>query len=120
MTVIDELLEQTPPPERAELERIRQFVHELCPEATEVKTYGMPGFKYKNKYLLSFAAFKDHMSLFPGAGPTDILKSKLDGYTLSKGTIQFTLDHSLSDELLRDIIHLCIDRIDAPGSRTGY
>lgn len=112
MTVIDDLLSGTNAPQKAELERIRQVVHQLCPGCEEVKTYGMPGFKYKDKYLLSFAAFKDHMSLFPGAEPVDVLKEQLKPYQLSKGTIQFTLDHSLPDDLLKQIILLCIKRIE--------
>lgn len=111
MTVIDDLLSGTDASQRVELERIRQMVHQLCPDCEEVKTYGMPGFKYKDKYLLSFAAFKDHMSLFPGAEPVDMLKEQLKSYQLSKGTIQFTLDHTLPDALLRQIISLCIERI---------
>ncbi len=110
MTVIDDLLAATDPPQRTELERIRRTVHEICPGAEEVKTYGMPGFKYKGKYLLSFAAFKDHMSLFPGAEPNAQLEDKLKEYKRSKGTIQFTLDNTLPDELLTEIIQLCKTR----------
>ena len=112
MTVIDDLLSGTDAPQKAKLERIRQMVHQLCPDCEEVKTYGMPGFKYKDKYLLSFAAFKDHMSLFPGAEPVDVLKEQLKPYQLSKGTIQFTLDQPLPDDLLKQIILLCIKRIE--------
>src|SRR5882672_11738724 len=100
MTVIDDYLNTISSPQKEELERIRAQVKQLAPEAEEVITYGMPGFKYKGKYLISFSAFKDHLSLFPGAGPIEELKDPLQAYTLSKGTIQFTLDHPLSDELL--------------------
>lgn len=88
------------------------MVHELCPDAEEVKTYGMPGFKYKGKYLLSFAAFKDHLSLFPGAEAPAQLEEKLTAYRRSKGTIQFTLEQPLPDDLLREIILLCKTRND--------
>lgn len=113
MTVIDDLLVKTEPAQRAELERIRQKVHEVCPGAEEVKTYGMPGFKYNDKYLLSFAAFKDHMSLFPGAEPNAQLEDKLKQYKRSKGTIQFTLDNPLPDDLLTEIVQLCKSRNEA-------
>lgn len=112
MTVIDDLFKKVDPAQRSELERIRTLTKQLCPQATEVMTYGMPGFKYKDKYLLSFSGFQDHMSLFPGAEPVDLLKDKLKDHITSKGTIQFTLDTPLSDELLTEIIELCIARID--------
>jgi uncharacterized protein YdhG (YjbR/CyaY superfamily) len=113
MTVIDDLLAGTSPAHRAELERIRQIVHTICPDAEEVKTYGMPGFKYKGKYLLSFAAFKDHMSLFPGGEPSALLEDKLQAYRRSKGTIQFTVENPIPEELLVEIIELCKARNDS-------
>ena len=72
----------------------------------------MPGFKYKGKYLLSFAAFKGHLSLFPGAEPVENLREELQPYRRSKGTIQFTVEQPLPEPLLRHIITLCKQRID--------
>lgn len=112
MSIIDELLADVPAAQRQELERVRRIVKTECPDAEEVKTYGMPGFKYKGKYLLSFANFKDHMSLFPGSDPVGNLALELEKYKTSKGTIQFTLDHNISDELVAQITQLCIQRID--------
>lgn len=118
MGIIDELLSDVPSAQRQELERIRQMVHAKCPGVEEVKTYGMPGFKYKCKYLLAFANFNDHMSLFPGAEPVDALADDLKPYKTSKGTIQFTLDQPLTDDLLIKIIKLCKARVEnATGSR---
>ncbi len=113
MSIIDTLLADVKEPERSELERIRRLVLAQCPVAEEVMTYGMPGFKYKTKYLVSFAYFKDHLSLFPGSEPIELLANELKQYKTSKGTIQFTCDHPLSDELVNDIISLCMQRIDA-------
>ena len=112
MTIVDELLQNTPPKERAALERIRTITHQLCPGCEEVKTYGMPGFKYKGKYLLSFAAFKGHLSLFPGAEPVENLREELQPYRRSKGTIQFTNDKPLSDEVVMKLALQCKHRID--------
>jgi uncharacterized protein YdhG (YjbR/CyaY superfamily) len=112
VSVVDDYLETLGTPEKAALEHIRAIIHKMVPEAEEVKTYGMPGFKYRGKYLASFAAFKDHLSLFPGAEPVEVFRDKLRGYTTSKGTIQFTLDNSLPDELLADIIRAAAARND--------
>jgi len=104
MSIIDDYLEKVTGPQRAELERVRRVVKEVVPEAKEVISYGMPGFKYNNKYLVGFAAFKDHMSLFPTSGPVEALKEKLGKFELSKGTIQFTLDNPLPDSLIQEIL----------------
>ncbi len=108
MSVIDDYLAPLDDPQKAELERVRGFITRIVPDAKEVLTYGMPGFKYRGKYLISFAAFKDHLSVFPGSGPIEELKDELKTYTTSKGTIQFTLEHRLSDELLTKIITACV------------
>ena len=106
MSVIDEYLTKVSEPERSELERIRKIVHETLPEAKEVISYGMPAFKYQNKYLVGFNAFDDHMSLFPAAGPIEALKDMLKDYSLSRGTIRFTLDNPIPESLIKEIL-LC-------------
>ena len=106
MGAVDDYLAMLPASEHIELERIRRLVKEFLPEAKEVISYGMPGFKYKNKYLLGYAAFKDHLSLFPTSQPIELLQDALEAYTTSKGTIQFTLDNPLPDGLIRAIVDL--------------
>lgn len=114
MSIIDDLLVDIPADHRKELERIRTIIKQVCPDAKEVMTYGMPGFKYRGKYLISFANFKDHMSLFPGAEPIERLKDELKTYKTSKGTVQFTLDNNISDNLVKRIVQLAMSRIDRP------
>jgi uncharacterized protein YdhG (YjbR/CyaY superfamily) len=96
MSVIDNYLYPIAAPKRAELEKIRKL--------EEVISYGMPGFKYEGKYLLGFNAFKDHLSLFPTSEPIEAFKNELTGFTLSKGTIQFTVEHPIPETLVKDII----------------
>jgi uncharacterized protein YdhG (YjbR/CyaY superfamily) len=115
MSVIDTLLRDVPAAHRKELERIRALIKKVCPDAEEVMTYGMPGFKYKGKYLVAFANFKDHMSLFPGAEPIEILGDELRNYKTSKGTIQFTLENNVSDVLVQKIVQLSAERIEKTG-----
>ena len=73
------------------------------PEATEGISYGIPMFKYKGM-LAGFAAFSDHCSLFPGAGPTVEFKNELKNFQTSKGTIRFALNKPLPATLLRQIV----------------
>jgi len=113
MTVVDDYLAAVPPAQKAELERIRAIIKQICPTADEVITYSMPGFKYKGKYLIAYAAFKNHLSLFPGSDPIGVLKDALKDNITGKGTIQFTTEKPLSEETIKDIIHLSMGRIDA-------
>jgi uncharacterized protein YdhG (YjbR/CyaY superfamily) len=115
MSPVDEYLAGIDPPQRAELKRIREIVRRLVPEADEGISYRIPGFKYQGKYLLGYAAFKDHLSLFPTAWPIEALAERLEGYKLARGTIQFTLENKLSEELLSDLVKVRLKAIiDSP------
>jgi uncharacterized protein YdhG (YjbR/CyaY superfamily) len=104
MSVIDEYLEQLSSAQKEELERVRVIVQQTVPEAEEVISYGMPGFKYNGKYLIGFAAFKNHLSIFPTAGPIEVIKDRLGAFKLSKGTIQFTTDTPIPESLIKELI----------------
>lgn len=102
-----------PPQDRAELERIKEMIMELVPEAEEDLRYGIPTYRYKNKNMIHIAAFADHLSVFPGAMPIAVLADKLTDFKVAKGTIQFTLEKKIPDPLLKEIITLCKQRCEA-------
>lgn len=106
MSVIDEYLAHVNAPQKAELERIREIVKKTVPDAQEVISYGMPAFKYKHKYLIAFSAFKHHMSIFPASHAVEALKEKLGDFKLSKGTIQFTIDHPVPESIIKELINV--------------
>lgn len=89
--------------EQKELDRIKGIILGIVPDAEEVVSYGMPTFKYKKKLIMHIGAFSDHMSIFPGAAAVEAFADRLADQTTSKGTIQFTLEHPLADQLIRDI-----------------
>lgn len=100
---VEAYLAGVPEPARGLLEKIRTVVRSLVPEAEEVIAYGIPTFKHDGN-LVHYAAFKNHCSFFPGrALNSDAFKAGLAGYKISKGTIQFTADNPLPDELVRRI-----------------
>ena len=108
MLTVDEYLSKLNPQQKLALERIRKIVHAIVPNVTEVISYGMPVFKYKGKYLIGMAAFKDHMSIFPGSLPIELLSDMLKDYKTSKGTIQFTSEKPLPKNLIRKILAICM------------
>ena len=101
---VDEYLERVPEPARTTLKKIRTVIRSVAPpEATEGISYGMPTFKYKGM-LASFAAFSDHCSLFPGAGPTIEFRNELKNFQTSKGTIRFAPNKPLPAALLKRLV----------------
>ncbi len=111
MTPIDTYFENVAPAEKAALERIRSVVKILAPQVEEVISYGMPVFKHKGKYLIGMSQFKDHLSIFPGSGPVESLAKELSEFKTSKGTIQFTVEKPISDDLLKLVVQDCLARI---------
>ena len=112
MNVVDTHLMRLDHPSRGALTNICKIVKELAPEAVEVISYGMPGYKYKNKYLITFSQFKDHMSIFPGSGAVEAHKDQLVEFTLSEGTVQFTTEHQIPNETLTSIIKYRLSDIE--------
>lgn len=109
MTIKDpsDYIDNLNPQEREHFDRIEQLVRRQIPDADLVMSYGLPTFKLNGKVILHFGAFKDHMSVFPGASPVGKLADKLTDYKVAKGTIQFTPERPLPAELLSEIIELC-------------
>lgn len=87
---------------REALERLRAIIREEVPDATEVISYGMPGFSVKGSAFIWYAAFKNHCSLF--AATTGLaFADELTDYKTSKGTIQFLPSKPLPEDLVRRI-----------------
>lgn len=101
---VDEYLARLPEKQRAALERMRRAIKSVVPNASEGISYQIPTFKLDGRMLVSFAAFTEHCSFFPGAGPTEIHQKELKSYQTSKGTVRFTPDKPLPMALVKKIV----------------
>ena len=94
-----------PLPVRKRLKAIRDIVRALAPDAEEVFSYRIPGFKLNGKPLVWYAAFKQHTSLFPmTAAIRRAHAAALRGYKTSTGTVQFPLDEPLPTALVKRLV----------------
>jgi uncharacterized protein YdhG (YjbR/CyaY superfamily) len=101
---VDEYLERLSDPARTTLNKVRAVIRSIAPpETTEEISYGMPTFKYKGMPA-SFAAFSDHCSLFPGAGPIVEFKNELKNFRTSKGAIRFAPNNPLPAPLVKKLV----------------
>ena len=97
---------------RAAFEHIRDLVTDLVPDIEEGRSYGMAAIRYQQKPLLGFLATKNHLSIFPFSPQVvDAVRERLDAFELSKGTIRFTVDQPLPDDVVRDIIRYRVEEI---------
>lgn len=121
MTVrtIDEYLAALPDDRRATLELLRQTIKAAAPEATESIAYQMPAFRsHGGQFLVSYAAYKGHYSLFPASGAViDALGDELKPYLAGKGTIRFPADQPLPSALVANVVKVRLEENAARGRR---
>jgi uncharacterized protein YdhG (YjbR/CyaY superfamily) len=98
---VKEYLASLPIDSQGILKKLRSFIKKVLPDHTqEVISYQMPAFKTEEGIVIWYAAFKEHISIFPR---TTKLKS-LDGYKGGKGTIQFPKDEPLPYDIIGEFI----------------
>jgi uncharacterized protein YdhG (YjbR/CyaY superfamily) len=107
-----EYLARVPEPARRTLKKIRAAIRSAAPpEATEVISYGIPAFKHKG-VLVWYAAFSNHCSLFPTGAVIEAFKNELNGFTISKGTIQFPVDKPLPLGLVKKLVKARVAQVE--------
>lgn len=112
---IDEYMAALPDDRRAVLEDLRQTIRAAAPEATETIAYQMPAFTSHGRFLVSFAAYKLHYSLFPASGAVkEALGAELAPYLAGRGTVRFRADARIPLELVTKIIRVRVAET-APG-----
>jgi uncharacterized protein YdhG (YjbR/CyaY superfamily) len=105
------------PEARATLEKLRKTIKAMVPDAVEVISYDIPTFKLNGRMLVSYAAFKDHCSFFPGAAPIKAHEDELKSYVTSKGTIRFPTGKPLPATLVKKLVRTRIDENAARAKR---
>jgi uncharacterized protein YdhG (YjbR/CyaY superfamily) len=111
--MIDDYIAALPQDQADALTRLRATVAAAAPDAVEAVSYSMPAFKLGKRVLIYYAAFKDHLSLFPASGTVMHKVPALHEYFTGKGTLQFTPDHPLPDDVVRQIVAQRRAEIDA-------
>jgi uncharacterized protein YdhG (YjbR/CyaY superfamily) len=103
-STVEEYIAAAPEPARDALQRIRQTIRACVPaDSVEVLSYRIPAFKHK-KVLVWYAAFSDHISLFPTGAVIEMFQKELASYSTSKGTIYFPLDKPVPVTLIKKVV----------------
>ncbi|MFI6428046.1 iron chaperone [Promicromonospora sp. NPDC050880] len=105
-------------PARDAVEHVRARALELVPDAEEGTSYGMAALRYRGSPLISARATANHIGLYPFSPPAiEALAPDLAGFSTSKGTVRFTPDRPLPDDVLDRLVLFRRDEIDAMRSR---
>lgn len=85
------------------LSRIRRLIQKAAPEAKETIAYRIPTFVL-GKNLVHFAAFEQHIGLYPTPSAMTHFQQRLVSYKTAKGSVQFPLNQPIPYDLIHDIV----------------
>lgn len=100
---IDAYIAGFPEAVRVRLQAVRCAVAAAAPGAQEKISYRIPAFTLHGS-LIYFAAFKNHIGLYPGAATIKAFEQQLAGFRTAKGTVQFPFDAPLPLALISRIV----------------
>jgi uncharacterized protein YdhG (YjbR/CyaY superfamily) len=94
------------------LKKIRRTIKMAAPAAEEIISYRMPAFK-QHRILVYFAAFKNHIGLYPPISGDAKLQKALSPYAGPKGNLKFQLDRPIPYGLIKRVVLLRVKQDSA-------
>ena len=107
----DDYLKALSTEQRTALQTLRKSIKAAAPKADECFSYGVPAFRLYGKFLVGYAAAKNHCAFYPGSVISSL--KELKAYDTSKGTIRFPPDKPLPSALVRKLVKLRIAKMGA-------
>lgn len=102
---VAEYIAPLPPRHRTALRKLRATIKDAAPGATEMISYRMPAFRAHGRNLVSYAAFRDHYSLFPmGVSVVEAHRARLAPYLFGRSTLRFSFDKPLPVTLVKLVV----------------
>ena len=111
---IDEYIATFPPDVQDTLQRVRTTIRKAVPKAEEAISYQIPTFKLQGSYVVYFAGWKQHYSLYPASSQlVAAFKDELAPYEVNKGTIRFPLSETVPVKLIGGIARFLAKEAEA-------
>ena len=106
---IDDYIAGFPEDVQEILEKIRMTIRKAAPDAEETIKCQMPTFTLKGN-LLSFAAYKKHVGLYPAPTGNEKFNKELSIYRAAKSSVRFPLDKPIHFGLISQIVKLRVKK----------
>jgi uncharacterized protein YdhG (YjbR/CyaY superfamily) len=101
---IDDYIGSFPEDVQVVLEEVRLTVRRAAPGAGETISYQIPTVTVNGKYLMSFAAWKHHVGLYPVPTTDEAFEQELAPYRAAKATVRFPLREPIPYELIERLV----------------
>jgi len=111
---VDTYIDGLPAEKQEPMRQLRATIRAAAPDADEVITYKMPGFKTHGQFLVSYDAYKSHYSLFPASD--EVVKglgAEIEPHLAGSGTIRFKASAPIPVDLVRRIVEIRVRENDA-------
>ena len=106
-----------PPDVQEILEKIRLTIRKAAPDAEETIKYQIPTYTLKGN-LVSFAAYRNHIGLYPVPAGTKKFQKELTVYKAAKSTLRLPLDQPIPFDLIRQLVKFRIkENLDRAAAR---
>ena len=113
---VDAYLSALPADQHEALRRLRAQIARLVPDAIETISYGMPAFKVRGHGLLWYAGWKTHCSIYPLTDSfSEAHAEALKGYRRTKGSLHFTPDSPLPEDLVERLVQERLAHLETGG-----
>lgn len=106
-----------PEPQKSVLEGMYQVVMKAIPDTEDVISYGIVGFKYKNKVPFFISGWKSHVSIHGGRVLGKRAHEVVPSIKVIGTTLQIDPAKPLSEAELRALIKLRLEIFDESGGR---
>jgi len=102
---VDAYIAKQPDEAQRVLRQVRRIIRRALPHADETISYQIPTYKLDGQYVVYFAGWKQHWSLYPVTKPVrTTLATELASYDVSKGTVRFPLADPVPAKLVDRIV----------------
>jgi uncharacterized protein YdhG (YjbR/CyaY superfamily) len=115
---IDEYLAGVKADYREALEKLRQTIRAVVPNAEECIGYGIAAFRLNGRSLVFFGAWAHHCAFYPGSSATlKKFRNELRDFQTSKGTLRFSPDKPVPVALVKKLLKARIAENNARGNK---
>jgi uncharacterized protein YdhG (YjbR/CyaY superfamily) len=97
---VDAYIASFPPQVQQELNALRATMRDAAPGTDETISYGIPTLTLDGRYLVYFASWKHHISVYPVPAGDAQLQREIGPYLSGKGTLRFPHDKRLPLDLI--------------------
>jgi uncharacterized protein YdhG (YjbR/CyaY superfamily) len=100
---VDAYIEAAPEPVRPMLRELRRLIKAAAPDADEKISYGMPFYEHRGR-LVYFAAYENHIGLYPVGRAKDLYGNELKRYLSGKASVRFPIGEPLPAALITKLV----------------